>query len=240
MAVLFLPLSGCRKLAGFFKGGGLSKIAPVLSAVTGSRPMGPGPTFGSQTGGTIQPARGSLFPGFGSPAGNRGGGLGLLDALGGSGPSANGVLNRPVMAQSSGGSEAAVRGCGPTSLLMATGRANPSEIQPVLVQTCERPGGLVAGRAVSWLRANGYPRSEHSNGWTVDMLRAETMDRGNPVLVNYVSPRTGNGHIVVVTGVTNQGIHVNDPGPGARRVIPVDQFRRQWAGRNEWAIPVRA
>lgn len=154
--------------------------------------------------------------------------------------SASGVLNLPVMAQSSGGDEAAVRGCGPTSLLMATGRANPTEIQPVLEATCDRPGGLVAERAVAWLKQNGYPNSAHYYDWTVDMLREETMVRRNPVLINFINPNTGNGHIVVVVGVTNQGVHINDPGPGQKRVLSVSQFQNQWKGRNEYAIPVRA
>ena len=123
---------------------------------------------------------------------------------------------------------------------MATGRGNPSEIQDVLVETCDRPGGLVADRAVRWLHANGYRGSQHANSWTVDMLREETMERRNPVLINFINPNPGNGHIVVVTGVTDQGVHINDPGPGQKRVLPVDQFTSQWAGRDEWAIPVRA
>lgn len=241
VATLFMPLTGCSKLAGFLQSGGLSKIAPVVSAVAGAQQSGLGQSFGPQTFQGLSPAGGGQVPNaFGGATSTPGGGLSLVDMLGGSGATADGVLNLPIMAQSSGGSEAAIRGCGPTSLLMATGRGNPSEIQPVLVETCDRPGGLVADRAVNWLRSNGYPRSEHSFNWTVDMLREETMTRRNPVVINFKNPRTGNGHIVVVVGVTNQGIHINDPGPGAKRVLSVDQFTNQWAAKDEWAIPVRA
>lgn len=154
--------------------------------------------------------------------------------------SANGVLNLPVMRQGDGGQEAAIRGCGPTSLLMATRHSNPSEIQGVLVQVCDRPGGLVADRAVQWLRSNGFGNSAHYSNWTVEQLRQETMVRKNPVIINFLNPSSGNGHIVVVTGVTDQGVHFNDPGPGSRRVLSVAQFESQWAARDEYAIPVRA
>lgn len=242
-AIAFIPLTGCAQLQGqlqgFVQGGGLAQIASALSGAAGSMSTGPGaaalpfmpsPSAGMTTG---APTTGGL----GGANSGLTGGLPFADNPGTDGA---GVLNLPLMAQSSGGQEAAIRGCGPTSLLMATNRPDPSEIQPVLVETCERPGGLVAGRAVNWLRSNGFPGSQHASNWTVEMLRDETMTRRNPVLVNYLSPRTGNGHIVVVVGVTEQGVHVNDPGPGAKRIIPVSEFERQWAGRNEWAIPVRA
>lgn len=155
------------------------------------------------------------------------------------GNAADGALVLPIMRQGDGGREAAVRGCGPTSLLMATGHGDPSQIQGVLVQVCARPGGLIASKAVSWLRSNGYGNSRHYTGWNIEMLRQETMVSRRPVLVNYLSARTGNGHIVVVTGVTDRGVSVNDPGPGRRRVIGFSEFKSQWAGRNEYAIPVR-
>jgi len=240
---LLLPLTGCEEFSRFVQGGGLGLISTSLTALAGGTRSGEGTSFRTPARGSFPP---SLFPqrssnrrpgNFGRPTSRSGGGLSLSDSLGGS---AEGVLNLPIMKQSSGGSEAAKRGCGPTSLLMATGRSDPREIQDVLVQTCDRPGGLVASRAVNWLRANGYRGAEHFGDWTVDQLRTETMERKNPVLVNFVNPNSGNGHIVVVTGVTDQGVHINDPGPGTRRVLPVRQFERQWAGRDEWAIPVRA
>lgn len=241
VASLFLPLTGCSKLTSFVQGGGLTAVAPVVSALTsmtnGQQQPGATTSFASQT--SPQVGGATVPSGFGPNATAPNGGLSLFDSLGGNQQAGNGVLNLPIMAQSSGGDEAAIRGCGPTSLLMATGHGNPSDIQGVLVETCERPGGLVADRAVAWLHANGYPGSQHFNNWTVDMLREETMVRRNPVLINFRNPNTGNGHIVVVTGVTDQGVHINDPGPGARRVLSVEQFTSQWADKDEYAIPVR-
>ena len=154
------------------------------------------------------------------------------------GTQANGVLNLPIMRQGAGGSEAAVRGCGPTSLLMAIGCGDPSKIQGVLEEVCDRPGGLRYGDAVKWLHKQGYTGSKQYNNWTVEKLQQATMTNKTPVICSIKNERTGNGHIVVVTGVTQEGVHINDPGPGQKKVVPFDEWNRIWKHRDELAIVV--
>ena len=154
------------------------------------------------------------------------------------GTAPNGVLNLPIMRQGAGGSEAAKRGCGPTSLLMAIGCNDPSKIQGVLEQVCDRPGGLRYGDGVKWLHQQGYTGSKQYNNWTVQKLQQATMVNKTPVICSIKNPRTGNGHIVVVTGVTSEGVHINDPGPGKRKVVPFNEWNAIWKHRNQLAIVV--
>lgn len=253
LALASLSLAGCEGSESFRHDGSLAWIGSLLRSLVGA---GAGSGAGgvnlsgvntsfTQTA-SLTPSTYTTYTNGGMPnvagAANPGlfGGLfGADSPVAQPGAGTTGVLNLPLLRQGDGGWEAGKRGCGPASLLMATGRGNPAEIQPVLEVTCARPGGLIASKAVDWLQANGYRNAQHYTNWTVDMLREETMIRRNPVVINFKNPRTGNGHIVVVTGVTAQGVHVNDPGPGIREVHSVARFQELWAVKDEYAIPVR-
>ena len=102
VALLFLPLTGCKGLTGFVQGGGLQQVAPVLQAVSslsGGQQTGLGQSFGPQASMSPGPIGGSRFPGIlGGATSGPSGGLSLADALGGAPQSADGVLNLPIMA----------------------------------------------------------------------------------------------------------------------------------------------
>lgn len=161
----------------------------------------------------------------------------------------NGTLQLPWIAQSWGGDEARQRGCGPTSLLMAINQGRQvsqaearAQIQPILEATCERPGGMVAERAVNWLHGQGWNRSRVANApeANIDFLRQQTA-AGNPVLVRILGRTTGNGHYVVVTGVGPNGVYVNDPGMGWKpdEPIPFQEFESMWSEKNNLSIVVQ-
>lgn len=159
------------------------------------------------------------------------------------GTNANGTLNVPLFNQNAVGAARPWAYCGPTSVKMVLAYFGINKD----VNECAR-GVYIPGQGAGHegmakkFRDNGL-NAELTYGNSIAWLRQQTA-AGNPVVVgvkgNY-GPRSTNGHILVVTGVTPSGqVCFNDPAGGRAYTVAGSTFNRAWSNGSggRMAIPV--
>jgi uncharacterized protein YvpB len=140
----------------------------------------------------------------------------------------DGGLNVPLYAQPDG------RTCGPTSLKMAM------EYYGIQSTVAENSRGVLGEGGASHqgmldkLHSNGLTGSTMDYGVSLSWIKQQT-DSGKPVLAsvrgNY-GPRSTNGHIVCIVGVTASGnVIINDSAGGRRVECNGSTFMRANSGR---------
>ena len=78
--------------------------------------------------------------------------------------------------------------------------------------------------------ANSFGAKATDDVTSYEKLRAAT-ESGQPVLVDYRDAKFPQGHFVVVTGVTEEGVQVADSSRYDLTFIPRGQFMRSWSGK---------
>ncbi len=158
----------------------------------------------------------------------------------------NGLLNVPERAQ-----RAPENGkignslCGPTSLAMAMdfyGVNKPTVKVSKETKTLSANGawqGTYIGNILTAAKNNGFNGSYMKENLSIDSLKNITAS-GKPVIVNVnTQGYWSKGHYMVVTGVKDGKVFVNDPWQGGERTYSFASFKAQWATRNERAIVVQ-
>ncbi len=147
----------------------------------------------------------------------------------------NGALNVPLVGQPDGHT------CGPTSLSMALRYYGiEKSIHPELAGLCGTTtnGTNSTDNIVSAAKQLGLSGSYAKSG-TIDWL-AEVTASGRPVVVNVAGGVWSGGHYVVVTGVKNGTVYINDPAwgysnekghSGNRITLDVNTFSSIWGAR---------
>lgn len=135
--------------------------------------------------------------------------------------------------------------CGPTSLAMALefyGVDKPTVKVAKETKTLSSSGGwqgTYCGNILTAAKNNGFKGSYQKENMTIDSLKAITAS-GKPVIANVnTQGYWGSGHYMVVTGVKDGKVYVNDPWLGGQRTYSFASFKAQWATRNERAIVVQ-
>ena len=78
--------------------------------------------------------------------------------------------------------------------------------------------------------ANAFGAQATDDVTSYEKLRAAT-EAGQPVLVDYRDAKFPQGHFVVVTGVTEEGVRVADSSRYDLTFIPRGEFMRSWSGK---------
>jgi len=135
--------------------------------------------------------------------------------------------------------------CGPTSLAMALdfyGVNKPTVKVAKETKTLSSGGGwqgTYCGNILAAAKSNGFNGSYMKENMTIDSLKSITAS-GKPVIANVdTQGYWGSGHYMVVTGVKDGLVYVNDPWKGGQRTYSFASFKAQWATRNERAIVVQ-
>lgn len=135
--------------------------------------------------------------------------------------------------------------CGPTSLAMAMdfyGVTKPTVKVSKETKTLSASGGwqgTYIGNILTAAKSNGFKGSYMKENLSIDSLKNITA-AGKPVIVNVnTQGYWGKGHYMVVTGVKDGKVFVNDPWQGGERSYSFSAFKAQWATRNERAIVVQ-
>lgn len=135
--------------------------------------------------------------------------------------------------------------CGPTSLAMALefyGVDKPTVKVAKETKTLSQSGGwqgTYCGNILAAAKSNGFKGSYMKENLTIDSLKKIT-ESGKPVIANVnTQGYWGSGHYMVVTGVKDGKVYVNDPWLGGQRAYSFSSFKAQWATRNERAIVVQ-
>lgn len=154
----------------------------------------------------------------------------------------NGALDVPLMGQPDGYT------CGPTSLAMALKYLGiDKSIRPELVGMCKTTtDGTCAGNLLSAAKQAGASGSYMKESCSIDWLKQVT-DAGNPVVANVRGMAWTGGHYLVVTGVSDGKVYINDPawGPnnekghsGNKLVMDINTFSSLWSGRSNRATVI--
>jgi predicted double-glycine peptidase len=99
--------------------------------------------------------------------------------------------------------------------------------------------GTYCGNILTAAKNNGFKGSYQKENMTIDSLKAIT-ESGRPVIANVnTQGYWGSGHYMVVTGIKDGKVYVNDPWQGGQRTYSFASFKAQWATRNERAIVVQ-
>ncbi len=153
---------------------------------------------------------------------------------------AAGNLNVPERAQ-----RAAANGsmgkyyCGPTSLGMIMQYYGVDKATKTLANLCGTgTNGTGYNEMVSVAKKLGFGGSYVATGKSVDFLRSAT-DAGKPVLVHVDTQGYWPGHYMVVTGVHDGRVYLNDPWRGGARSYTIAQFNAQWASRNNRVVMIQ-
>lgn len=68
------------------------------------------------------------------------------------------------------------------------------------------------------------------------------LEKGLPVIVNYIEPTDNEGHFAVVSGITGRSITLNDPWNGRNFKLSQQEFLRRWHDQknihHEWIMVV--
>ena len=156
-------------------------------------------------------------------------------------PSADGGLPVPLYNQNNvGAGSNGGRYCGPTSVKMALEYYGiRHDVNTIGSAVMTPSSGASHQGMLDYVQGAGLTGSTMEYGVSLDWMKAQT-DAGKPVLAsvrgNY-GPRSTNGHIVVVVGVTQTGnVIINDPAGGNRVEVDGATFMR--ANRGRMAISV--
>ena len=92
----------------------------------------------------------------------------------------------------------------------------------------------------AWLESEGVPTRVGMGN--LEVLR-ELLWEGKPVLVAVYSdmnPAGGAKHAMVVVGIDDSNIYVNDPGKvnGKNNVYSISQFLAAWSAQNNWYVTI--
>jgi len=130
--------------------------------------------------------------------------------------------------------------CGPTSLAMALdfiGIDKSTRNVAGLVHTTA--AGSSAGNILTAAKESGASGSYMKEGGSIEWLKQVTSS-GSPVVVNVdTQGYWGSGHYMVVKGVSNGNVIVNDPWKGGEKTYSAQQFLAQWRTRNNRGIVVK-
>ena len=141
-----------------------------------------------------------------------------------------------------GGSTIAVSGCGPTAVAMvAAGLTGDESITPYKVaQYAESNGYYVSGEGTSWslmsqgAAAFGVQGSEL--GLDQNLIFSE-LESGHPIICSMrPGDFTSTGHFIVLTGVEDGKIRVNDPNSRVNSETLWDYDRIEYQISNLWAF----
>jgi len=155
---------------------------------------------------------------------------------------ASGALAVPLIGQPDGYT------CGPTSLAMALKYFGiEKSIHPDLVNMCKcnTAGTASVDYLVSTAKSLGLSGS-YSRSGNLDWLKQVT-DSGKPVIANVQGMAWSGGHYLVVTGVSDGKVYINDPawGPnnekghsGNKLVMDINTFSSLWSGHYNLAAVI--
>jgi uncharacterized protein YvpB len=160
----------------------------------------------------------------------------------------DGGLDIPILSQYSIGARVPSGFCGPTSLKMVLGYYNINRdinylgdkdvggATPVYI-----PGAGAGHQGMlDMLKHCGLKGSYMTHGKSISWLREQTRS-GRPVIVSvkgdYGAGFVTSGHILVVSGVTDDGrVILNDSAGGKRRIVSGSQFLGAWGSSSRMAI----
>jgi len=129
--------------------------------------------------------------------------------------------------------------CGPTSLGMIMQYYGVDKATKTLANLCGTgTNGTGYNEMVSVAKKLGFSGSYVATGKSVDFLKSAT-DAGKPVLVHVDTQGYWPGHYMVVTGVHDGRVYLNDPWRGGARSYTIAQFNAQWASRNNRVVMIQ-
>jgi len=130
--------------------------------------------------------------------------------------------------------------CGPTSLGMALEYYGVNISTLELSKTCkyQKGQGTAAANILSAAKKSGFEGSYMREHAIVEDLAAITT-QGKPVIVNVnTSGYWESGHYMVVTGVKDGKVYLNDPWIGKERSYTLTEFYAQWGTRDNRMIVI--
>jgi len=87
----------------------------------------------------------------------------------------------------------------------------------------------------------GFKEARAENNWNIDKLKTELIN-GCPVIVavHIRMNSSSGGHFMVLTGIDDDYVYVNDPGltKGIDNKYPISQFKRSWAVQNNAVVTI--
>lgn len=130
--------------------------------------------------------------------------------------------------------------CGPTSLAMIFDYYGIHKTTAEVAENTynfEERNGTPSNKLVTEAKENGFDNSRVETGKDLDFLE-NSCRAGKPVIVN-VDVAWSSGHYMVVVGMTDDKIIVNDPGrQEVRREFDKEWFMTQWEGRSKRVIVI--
>ena len=121
--------------------------------------------------------------------------------------------------------------CGPASLEMVMrffGKNFTEENLAKLAHT-KKDGTLHAG-IIQAARKAGFYCYVHRNS-SINHIQ-HFIDKGDPVIVNYIDPNSGEGHYGVIIGYSSKNLVMNDSSNGQEFSIHKSKFEDLWHGGN--------
>jgi len=129
--------------------------------------------------------------------------------------------------------------CGPTSLGMIMQYYGVDKATKTLANLCGTgTNGTGYNEMVSIAKKFGFSGSYVATGKNIDFLKSATA-AGKPVLVHVDTQGYWPGHYMVVTGVHDGRVYLNDPWRGGARSYTIAQFNAQWASRNNRVVMIQ-
>ena len=129
--------------------------------------------------------------------------------------------------------------CGPTSLGMIMQFYGVDKATKTLAGLCGTgTNGTGYNEMVSVAKKFGFSGSYVATGKNVNFLKSMT-DAGKPVLVHVDTQGYWPGHYMVVTGVHDGRVYLNDPWRGCARSYTIAQFNAQWASRSNRVVMIQ-
>jgi len=134
--------------------------------------------------------------------------------------------------------------CGPTALAMALefyGINKPTRTVAKETKTLSQSGawqGTCCENIAAAAKKN-LPGSYMKSNMSIDDLKTITAS-GKPVVVNVdTQGYWSKGHYMVVTGVKDGMVYVNDPWKGGQRTYSFASFKAQWATRSNRGVVIK-
>jgi len=129
--------------------------------------------------------------------------------------------------------------CGPASLAMIFCYYNKCQDYPDLLKKASENHGTGNFRMKELAEEIGF-RTEVKENASIDDIK-KFLEKGIPVVVNYIEPSEGWGHYAVVTGINDKIILAN-PDTGKEEEMEIDGFKKRWVSgsgkHKQWMLAV--
>lgn len=127
--------------------------------------------------------------------------------------------------------------CGPTSLSMLLDfHGVDNTIGDMASRVYVKGSGSSADTLVKEAKLKGFDKARYEVGKDLEFVE-KSIRAGKPFIANIIDPTSGNGHYVVVIGITGDKVIINDPiTSGIRLEWTRDEFMKAWKGRSCRAI----